>query len=110
MKIVCLFGLLLSSQVFSSELSLEVKQAFEQDQKSICSVKPIPSLTKDPVFAVFCENSKIASSFTIFIQDNKIGGSGETWLKNSSNQGECEVSGAVVNEKISSLEIYCLSK
>lgn len=110
MKIVCLFGLLLSSQVFSSELSLEVKQAFEQDQKSICSVKQLPSVTKDPVFAVFCENLKIASSFTIFIQENKIGGSGETWLKNSSAQGECEVSGNVINEKINALEIYCLSK
>lgn len=110
MKIALLFGLLLSSQAFSSELSLEVKQAFEKDQKSICTVKQLPSFTKDPVYSVFCENSKIASSFTVFIQSNKLGGSGESWLKNSSNEGECEVSGDVINEKITALEIYCLSK
>ncbi len=110
MKIVCLIGLFLSSQAFASELSLEVQQAFEQEHKSVCDVKQLPRLTKDPTFAVFCENSKIASSFTIFIQDNKIVGSGETWLKNSYAQGDCEVSGDVVNGIVKSLDIYCLSK
>jgi len=110
MKIAMLLGLLLSSQAFSSELSLEVKLAFEQDQKSICTVKQLPSFTSDPVYSVSCENYKIASSFTVFIQDNIISGSGETWLKNTSNEGECEVSGKVVNQNITALDIYCLSK
>ena len=110
MKFAMLFVFIFSSQAFSSELSQEVKQAFEQDQNSSCTVKQLPSFTSDPVFSVSCENYKIASSFTIVIQDNSISGSGETWLKKTANEGVCEVSGKIENQNITALDIYCLSK